>query len=131
MTPSYCKRLRTLYKFGGKYVYANSELSPKNYHICNRMANQLTTSAKRVTSLMLFSMALFSCAPMYKIFISNEKELMIPVVLPFIDPNTEDGFNCNLANQTICCSLGIFVLVGTELLLCVIKNNISAAAAVI
>lgn len=80
---------------------------------------------------MVFSMFLTCCAPLYKIFFTDEYEMIIPVVLPFIDPETKYGFYINLGNQLVSCAYGLIIIPGTELMTCVLKNTISVTAAVI
>lgn len=50
---------------------------------------------------------------------------------PFIDPDTEEGFAINYIDQMVSCTFGSCVIPTAELLTCVLKNNASAAAAVI
>lgn len=74
----------------------------------------------------------FACsAPIYKTFIKNEKELIVPVILPFNDPETENGFYINYANQGITCGIGVIMISASEILTCLLKNSVALTAAVI
>lgn len=123
--------MRKLYNFGGEYIYANSAISPKNKCICNLLAIDLITSSMRINNFVILSLLLAIGAPLYKIFVFGEHEMIIPVIIPFIDPDTDNGFYINLANQLINGAVGLIVIPGCELVTCVMKNNVSATAAMI
>lgn len=106
-------------------------MSMKNYVVCNRMVVNLIISSVKILFLVYLSLGLATCAPLYKTLYTNEKVYTIPVILPFIDPETEIGFIMNLINQSILCSGGAFIVPGAELTICMVKNNILVTAAVI
>lgn len=58
-------------------------------------------------------------------------EMTIPVILPFVDPDTKNGFFINLTSQLVTCAFGIIIIPVGEQVTVVIKNNILAAAAMI
>lgn len=121
----------SLYYFGAKNIYANSDISPKTRTVCDKMAINLIVCSIRVNLMVFFSYLLLICGPLYKNFFTDEHEMMLAIILPFIDPETESGFTINLINQMFSVLLGTFVIPGTELITCILKNNVTAAAAVI
>lgn len=125
------EQLRRLYNFGADYIYAKHDISPKNHDVCNNMAIYLITCSIRVNLLILLSYALAVGAPLYKTLFTDENEMILPVILPFIDPDTQNGFNINYAYQVIICIFGGFIVPGCELVTCVLKNNVSVIAAII
>lgn len=129
--PFTCEIGRVIYSFSGKYIYANSNRSPRNSVVCNRSANKLVTGSIKVILLIYLSLAIGVSAPMYKLFISHEKEMILPVIFPFIDPDTDHGFYINLASQYISCLSGFVILPGCELVLCALKYSFTAYAAVV
>lgn len=131
LTPFDCKRGRILYNFSGKFIYSNCNKSPKNYEVCNRMANELISSSIKTILLIYLSLLLGTGAPMYKILFTDHREFLLPVILPFIDPDTKHGFYINLAGQYISCFTGFVILPGVELANCVFKNSFTAYAAVV
>lgn len=76
-------------------------------------------------------MQLMFLAPLYKIMYLGEKELIIPFIIPFLDPESEHGFYINMAHQSINSVFGLFIVPASEILICVLKNNVCVAAAVI
>lgn len=124
-------RLRHLYLFSAEYVYANSNISFKNHTVCDKMAIDLLICSIRVNSMVFLSYLLLVCGPLYKNLFTDEREMMFAIILPFIDPETDTGFTINLTNQMISVLLGSFVIPGTELLTCILKNNVTAIAAII
>lgn len=88
-------------------------------------------SSIRVNLLMALSLSMTICVPLTRTLFTHEKEMILPVILPFIDPDTEKGFAINYVDQMITCIFGSCVLPATELMTCVLKNNAFAAAALI
>lgn len=131
MVPTSSARLQRSYHFGVKYIYGNSNISPRNHFICNRMAIDLFTSSVKINLLLYFSMQLAAFAPIYKTLFTDERVLPIPIILPFNDPDTVKGFLINLANQSLTILSAFVIFPANELLNCVFRNNISCAAAVI
>lgn len=129
--PSLCKKARYCYNFGAKHMYAHSNNSPKNYEVCDRMATQLLASSLRVSFLTYFSMILNAGAPMHKTLFTDENEWMVPVIVPFTDPDTRNGFLINMGYQLLIAGAGLLVVPGSELVSCVMKNNVSVIAAVV
>lgn len=119
------------YNFAANHIYSHSDISAEHYKLCDRMTIELLKSAIRVAFLQLFSMSLMALSPLYKILFTDEKELMVPVIIPFVDSDTKNGFYFNLANQLLILGGGIFIVPGTELVICFIRNNLIATAHVI
>lgn len=131
MTPNACAKSRRLYNFSAMFIYSNNKKSPKNSFVCNRMANMLITDSIQFILLICLSVVIGTCAPMYKLLFTNEREMILPVIFPFIDPDTEHGFYINLASQYFSCLSGFVILPGCELILCATKHNFTSYAAVV
>lgn len=124
------RKLRNMYNFGADYIYAKSEISPSNFDVCNRMATDLLKSTIKVNSLVFLAFTILVGLPFYKI-LHNEHELILPVIMPFIDPNTQNGFFANMANQMIHLCIGSFSIPIHNTFVCILKNNVLVTAAVI
>lgn len=124
-------QLRHLYNFGADFIYAKSDVSSRNHDVCDKMAIHFMACSIRVNLLVLLSYAFAVVAPLYKTLFTDEKEMMIPIILPFIDPDTQKGFTINYAYQMVTAIFGSFIVPGIELLTCVLRNNVSVTAAVI
>lgn len=111
-------KLRRLYHFGAHNVYANSDISPKNRAVCDNMAIYLMTCTIRVNLMVFFSYSFLIWAPLYKNLYTDEHEMMLPIILPFTDPETDTGFTINLINQLISVLMGTFVIPGNNKLIC-------------
>lgn len=131
VVPSYRAQYRRLLNFGGDYIYANSRTTTKNHEISDQMAIGLLSGAIRTNFLVLFSLALASCSPIFTIAFTDKKELAIPILMPFIDETTQNGFYINLANQIVICVVGGFTIAAIELATSILKNNFTVTAAVI
>lgn len=131
MESSTCEQLRRLYNFGADFIYAKHDNSRKNHDVCDDMAIYLIACSIRVNMLIFLSYALAIGAPLYKTLFTDENEMILPVILPFIDPDTQNGFNINYTYQLIICIFGGFVVPGCELVTCVLKNNVTVTSAAI
>lgn len=131
VVPSSREQYKRLYNFAGNCLYANSQNSAKTHEVCDKMAIDLLDGTIKITLLIFLSIEITCCAPLYKIFFTEEKEMIIPVILPFVDPDTQNGFYINLANQLVTCVYGVIIIPGTEMVTCILKNTISASAAII
>lgn len=74
---------------------------------------------------------LIAGAPMYKTLFTDENEMMIPIVVPFTDPDSPNGFLIAMGYQGLVSLGGLFIVPGSEIVSCVMKNNVAAIAAVI
>lgn len=130
LKPSSCEKLRSIYNFGADYIYANSEISSSNFDVCNRMAIDLLKSAIKISSLVFVAYIILVSLPFYKT-LHNEYELVLPIIMPFVDPNTQNGFYINMANQLVHLCIGSFGIPIHNLFGCILKNNVLVTAAVI
>lgn len=131
LIPSKRKQYRHLYNFSGDFLYANSKTSSSNYNVCDRLAIHLVTSTSKVVLLMLLSFSFITCGPVYKNFFTDDREMIIPVILPFIDPETNRGFFINLICQLITSTYGAILVPAIEVVTCILKNAIFTYAVII
>lgn len=99
--------------------------------ICDRMAIELLLSSVKVTTLIMFSLMLGTCAPLYKTLFTDEKEVIVSFVYPFIDPGSIVTLFINLVCQSIEASSAFIIVPVSELITCVLNNNITTTAAVV
>lgn len=76
------------------------------------MANELISSSLKICVLLVISIDLSVGAPLHKLTSGGEKELIIPVILPFIDPDTDFGFYVNIGNQLVICVYEAIIIPG-------------------
>lgn len=131
MIPSTRKQYYRLYNFSGDYIYANNENTPKNHKICDDHVFELIVDSLKIFILFIISLFMMYCVPLFNILIRNQYDVIIPIILPFIDPQTKTGFYANLVNQLTFCFYGIIAITGIELVTCVLKNTILVTSAVI
>lgn len=129
--PSTRKKYRYLYNFAGDYLYVSSKTPSSNNEVCNQMAIYLVTSTLKVLLLIVVSFSFIIVAPTYKNLFTDDKEMIIPVILPFIDPETDRGFYLNVASQLVISVFGAIPISGIEIVTCVLKNTVSLSTALI
>lgn len=95
------------------------------------MANDLFKSCIKTNLLVVLSIFLAVGIPIYKFLFTNERELFIPVILPFIDPDTLAGFYINSIHQMFGSIFGLTTVIAAELVMCIAKNSAFATASII
>lgn len=131
LLPSTRKQYCHLFNFAHEYIFEKTMTSSRIDSVCDKMAIDLLASSIKTTIVMIFSMSLTVCIPFYQTLFTDQRQMIIVVILPFTDPETYDGFMINFVNQVVFCAVGYLILPGVELVLCVLKNAASSAAAVI
>lgn len=131
MLPSTRIRFYQIYNFAGDFIYTNNENTLNHQKVCDKQVVDLLMDSIKIVLLIILSLFFMYCVPLYNILIKNEYDVIIPNILPFVDPQTKTGFLANLANQLIFCFYGVIALTGIELITCVMKSGILATAAVI
>lgn len=120
-----------MFNFAGDFIYANSDISPSTYRVCDRLAIDLATRTLGILMVLVFGFFSVGALPTYKLLHDGEKEMVLPVILPFVDPETNEGFTINLCNQWFSLGCGTFIIPATEIITCLLKNCISVSAAII
>lgn len=119
-----------MFSFAGKYIYAECNSSKRRYNICDQMANQLIKDSIRTVTMVTLSMMMFSALPIFLTIFLHQQHMIIPIILPFTDPESNVGFYLNFIHQIFFGLLGPFAIVGIELCTCININAAMAAAAV-
>lgn len=83
---SLLKQYQRMSNFAGNYIYANNKITSKSNYVCDKMAIRLVTSLSKIISLLFFAAFLACLTPSYRTFIMGETELIVPVIVPFVDP---------------------------------------------
>lgn len=95
------------------------------------MAIHLMTEALKINLIILLTIFFASSVPLYNIFFTDKNDMIVPIILPFFDPDSQSGIYMNLVNQLVFCAYGAIIIPGTELVTCVLKNAVSVTAHVI
>lgn len=112
LIPSKRKLYTRAYNFSGNYVYANyKKTTPGNRIVCDKMAILLVTRSAKIGLLMVLSLTLMYCVPLYNILIKREFDTIIPIILPFVDPKSKIGFCANMTNQLTFCVYAVCIIV--------------------
>lgn len=123
--------LSVMFSFAGKYIYAKCNSSRSRYNTCNRMADQLIKDSIRTGTMVTLSMMLFVAVPMFLVIFLRQQHMIMPIILPFTDPESDDGFYLNFMHHIFFGTLGPCAIVGIEMCTCVNINAAMTAAAVI
>lgn len=117
-----------MHTFSGHFIYAISGSSGWRHVVCTRMVNQLIFDCIRISVLVAISLLLTFAYPLFLIVFFGQKHVLVPVILPFVDPYTDQGFYINLIHQINFGIFGSFAILGIEMTTCVNKNATMVAA---
>lgn len=95
------------------------------------MAIDLVKSSIRVNCLIILSFQCIIILPIYKTLFTDQREYPIPVILPFIDPDTDTAYYISLLIQYSSAGFGAIIIPACELVVSVLRNTVTAMAAVI
>lgn len=95
------------------------------------MADQLIKDSIRTVTMVTLSMMMFVAVPMFLIIFLRQQHMIMPIILPFTDPESDDGFYLNFIHQIGFGLLGPCAIVGIEMCTCVNINAAMTAAAII
>lgn len=114
----------------GDYIFVNSNVSTKTYEVCDRMAIAHIKSTATAIFVLVVGFSIGGLHPLMTC-LSDERILFVPVIFPYTNPESLNGFYINFTHQIIVGvigSLGVFVC---EMITCVIRNVFVTVAAVV
>lgn len=79
----------------------------------------------------ILTTTMYGVCPLYTYSFLNERPFFIPMILPFIDPNTWIGYHINASVQFFISFTGIIGAIGIEIILTIIVNNVHTAISII
>lgn len=129
LMPSTRARARFLYNFVGEYIFAKSPVSTRTYAIFDRMAIGIVKNTAKALLIFSFTFSITVIQSVLETFYWNERMLIVPVILPFIDPDSSKGFYINLVFQIIVGFPSIVVVIASEIVICVVRNVFITIAA--
>lgn len=96
-----------------------------------QLIRRLPVRIGNVILLMIVTLALGTCAPVYAYFVKNEYQVATGVILPFIDPDTFEGFMANLFLASILAVAGLIESAGLEFLHLLINFTLEIMASLV
>lgn len=99
--------------------------------ILDERADELLKNAMFICLVLSIGSLTYSIYPLYLFVMKGEHLNLIPIILPFTDPETNRGYYINLANQVIIAATGIIGNYAIEIGFTVMTNNLWAASDVI
>lgn len=120
-------KFRNLIHFGYKYIYT-TERCGKFANIMDKRANDLIKNTVRLFLVILIVAFLFIIYPLYLFLSKGERPWPVPIIVPFVDPDTDLGYFLCIGNQTIIGTTGILGLTSLEVLVLIMLNNLWTAS---
>lgn len=124
IVPSWADEYQSLIFFGGNYIYPLGSESEKLRKAHDEAATMMIRSSLTILAAITLSSLVFAMYPMYTYIFENAHPMTIPIVLPFLDPDTSFGYYLNVANQLFISFIGIFGNIGIEFISSMMVNNI-------
>lgn len=125
------QKLQVNANYVGKYFSVISNVSRSHRKLCDKMANQFLLNTSKTFLWLNISFTILVFIPIIVILSGNKDMMIIPIVIPFFEPNSIFGYYINLSNQLVFCFLGAFSTLGIETTTCMLKSYMETAAAVI
>lgn len=115
---------QSLIFFGGKYIYPLHDKNAKLHEAYDEAAIMLIRTSLTIFTAILLSTIGFAVYPLYTYIFENAHPMMIPIILPLTDPETNFGYYLNVSNQLFISFTGIFGNIGIEFISSMMVNNI-------
>lgn len=122
--------LYSLTIFGGDFIYKKNrveQLQP----ILKTQATILIKQTAVIHGLILLSLSIVMIGPVYNYFDQGQRPILLPLLLPFVDPKPLRGYILNTGNQMIICFLGLCGNFLVEGINCMLVNNLRVGISVI
>lgn len=110
--------------FGGNYIYPVDGESEKLRKAQDEAATMMIRASLTILAAITMSSIVYVMYPMYTYIFESAHPMTIPIILPFIDPDTNPGYYLNVANQVFISFTGIFGNIGIEFISSMMVNNI-------
>lgn len=118
------KRFQALIFFSGEYIYKDFDEPIKYTKVCDESVGQMVKVAFEDLALFILAMLIMNVLPAYLYFFKNERELVLPFILPFTDPETNLGYYINQTHHVIYGFIGVCGLTGIEFINEILKNAV-------
>lgn len=92
------EEVRSLVFFGHKHVYP-TKTKGRFAYLLDKRANELMKNAALVFTILIISGFVYSVYPLYKFVLEGIRPTPVPIILPFVDPDTQFRYILNLGNQ--------------------------------
>lgn len=99
--------------------------------VLDERADELIRKSTIICLALSIGALTYSIYPFYLFVMKGEHPNLIPIVLPYTDPDTNWGYYINLANQAIIAAAGITGNFAIEIGVLALTNNLWAASDVI
>lgn len=119
--------VRSLMFFGHQHIYPAGRTG-KLAEILNKRANGLIKNSILVIIVLLISGVLYFIYPLYVFFVDGVRPTPIPILVPFVDPETSHGYLWGIGNQAIIAAVGFVANMGIEIMVALLVNNLWAAS---
>lgn len=107
---------QSLIFFGGDFIYSNN-LRGELSIILNKRANDLIQTTIYLCMTLLISCLAYIIYPLYTLVFEGKHIMPIPIILPFLDPDSNLGYYPNILNQCMIAISGICGNIGIEITL--------------
>lgn len=119
--------VRSLIFFGHLHIYP-TERTGKYAQIANKRANDLMQNSLVVIIIILIAGVLYLVYPIYEYIVDGVRPMPVPIIVPFVDPDTTWGYLWIIGNQLAIATVGFVANMGIEIMVALLVNNLWAAS---
>lgn len=112
--------------FGSDFIYPHNR-KEELAQILDKRADQLIRKTAGICLALGVASVLYVIYPFYLFVRDGTRPMPVPIIMPFIDPDTDLGYSLCILNQAILSVSGIFGNYCIEILFSLIINNLWAA----
>lgn len=115
----------SLILFGGDFIYPNHK-DDSHGRLLDLRANKLILGAIGVLLVISSAGLIFVTFPLCSFFFHGEMSMIVPLILPYTNPESNDGYLINLFHQVILAYFGLTANFGIEIISCLLIGNLRA-----
>lgn len=115
----------SLILFGGDFIYPNHKEGSLG-RLLDIRANKLILGAIGVLLVISTAGLVFVTFPLCSFFIKGEMSMIVPLELPYTNPESSTGYRINLFHQVILAYFGLTANFGIEIISCLLISNLRA-----
>lgn len=122
--PRFFRRFKKFIFFGEDFLYDYRGNDAKAIERLNEAAGDLLKVSLTGFVAVIFSSLTYVAYPLYTYLFEDTRPMLIPIVLPFLEPEEGIGYYLNILNQFAISLTGVMGVIGIEFISSKIVNNV-------
>lgn len=116
--------MRSLFFFTAANVFVSHEPTDEYEQLQLKLAKKLYRSSLNNLRIVAFSYSIFVIGPVFGYFYSHLYSIPTGTIIPFLDPDSSEGFMINVAIQSVIGMAGMCGVIGIEAIIGIVNGTI-------